>query len=391
MKKLPLTLKKNKEFSLLKGHPWAYAEAFREIPASLRTGDIVEVYSHKQQYLGCGYADKDSKILVRMIPAERDANPEKSVAALVRQAVEHRLNLFKNTSTNAYRLINGEGDGLPGLIVDRYAGAISMQIYSLGLEAFLPTILKSLLDSTPGIKWVWRRNQIRLAKADFAGLIYGSNMPAKIEFLENGLKFATDLVNGQKTGFFLDQRDNRHLIRSVATNSNFLNICGYTGAFTIAAIAGGARQTVTVDIAKPALIEAEQILKLNGYADGNHKMVCADMYEYLKNCAAKSFDLVVLDPPSMAKSRKDSEKAIRAYRRLNLDGVKVVKSGGLLFTASCTSQVSRAEFLDAVRDAIAASGRRAQIIHESFHAADHPISLSHPEGQYLKGLLLKIY
>lgn len=391
MKTFQLTLKKNKEFSLIKGHPWAYAEAFREIPPGLKTGDYVEVFSHKQQYLGIGYADIDSKILVRMLPLNREENPDKGVARLVKQAVSHRLDFFRDNETNAFRLINGEGDGLPGLIADRYAGAISLQIYSLGLEQFLNTIVKTMRESIDGIKWIWRRNQIRLAKTAAASLIYGSNMPEKIEFRENGLKFATDLVNGQKTGFFLDQRDNRQLIRSIARNRSFLNLCGYTGAFTVAAIAGGARETVTVDLAKPALVEAEQILKLNGYQGGNHKMVCADMYDYLKNCSAGSFDLVVLDPPSMAKSRKDSEKAIRAYRRLNLDGLRVVKAGGLMFTASCTSQVSRSEFLDAVREAVASSGRRAQIVHESFHAPDHPTALAHPEGQYLKGLLLKVY
>ncbi|HNX74307.1 MAG TPA: class I SAM-dependent rRNA methyltransferase [Candidatus Rifleibacterium sp.] len=391
MQTVQLTLKKNKEFSLIKGHPWAYAEAFREIPPGIKTGDCIEVFSHRQQYLGLGYADIDSKILVRMLPISRDEKLEAGVIRLVKQAVAHRLEFFNNSDTNAFRLINGEGDGLPGLIADRYAGAISLQIYSLGLEQFVGPVLKAMCSSIDGIKWVWRRNQIRLAKTAAAELIFGSKMPEKIEFRENGLKFTTDLVNGQKTGFFLDQRDNRQLIRTVARNRSFLNLCGYTGAFTVAAIAGGARETVTVDLAKPALLEAEQILKLNGYLNNNHKMVAADMYDYLKSCRPGSFDLVVIDPPSMAKSRKDSEKAIRAYRRLNLDGVKVVKPGGMLFTASCTSQVSRSEFLEAVRDAVASAGRRAQIIHESFHAPDHPIALAHPEGQYLKGLLLKIY
>ncbi|HNW12249.1 MAG TPA: class I SAM-dependent rRNA methyltransferase [Candidatus Rifleibacterium sp.] len=391
MQTIQLTLKKNKEFSLLKGHPWAYGEAFREVPAGLRTGDRVEVLSHKQQLLGVGYADIDSKILVRMLPIDRNESFADGIARLIRQAVAHRLDFFKNPDTNAFRVINGEGDGLPGLIADRYAGAVSLQIYTLALEPFIDRIVKALRDSLKDLKWVWRRNQIRIAKAAAAELVFGQNLPEKIEFRENGLKFTTDLINGQKTGFFLDQRDNRQLIRNVAAGRSFLNVCGYTGAFTVAAIAGGARESVTVDIAKPALIEAEQILKLNGFGGPHHKMVCSDMYDYLKNCQPGSFDLVVLDPPSMAKSRKDVEKAVRAYRRLNLDGVRVVKKGGLLFTASCSSQVSRSEFLDAVREAIAASGRQAQIVHESFHAPDHPTALAHPEGSYLKGLLLRVY
>ncbi|NCB39444.1 MAG: class I SAM-dependent rRNA methyltransferase [Erysipelotrichia bacterium] len=391
MKNFKLILKKNKEFSLLKGHPWAYSEAFRELPGNLATGDRIEIYSHKDHFLGVGYADIDSKILVRLLPIGRDESFENGIARLIKQAIAHRLDFFRDNDTNAFRLINGEGDGIPGLIADRYAGAVSLQIYSFGLEPFIKTIVNTIKESMAGIKWIWRRNQIRLAKTGSAELVFGSNMPEKLEFREYGLKFVTDLVNGQKTGFFLDQRDNRNLIRSLAKGKSLLNVCGYTGAFTVAAIAGGATSSVTVDIAKPALVEAEQILKLNGFAGNAHKMVCSDMYDYLKICPQGSFDIVVLDPPSMAKSRKDSEKAIRAYKRLNQDGVKAVKPGGMLFTASCTSQVGRGEFLDAVREAIAAAGRRAAIIHESFHAPDHPVSLAHPEGQYLKGLLLKVY
>lgn len=387
-----LCLKKDKEFSLIKGHPWAFAEAFKNIPENLKTGDIAEVYSHKDVLLGIGYIDTESKILVRMLPINPDESPEKGVARLVKMAVAHRKEFFNEPEkTNAYRVINGEGDGIPGLIVDYYAGAVSLQIYSLGLEPFLDTIIKTLREALGNVKWIYQRNEIRLAKSDSAKLVFGKNLPEKIEFKENGLKFSTDLVNGQKTGFFLDQRENRHLIRSISKGKNLLNVCGYTGAFTVAAIAGGCKQSVTVDIAKPALIEAEQNLRLNGFFNGNHKLVTADMYDYLAQCKDKSFDIVVLDPPSMAKNRRDCEKAIRAYRKLNQAGVRVVKSGGFLYTASCTSQVSRQEFLTAVKDGIAAAGRRAVIVRESFHTYDHPTSLSHPEGPYLKGILLKIY
>lgn len=386
-----LTLKKNKEFSLIKGHPWAYAEAFREIPSKLATGDLVEVYSHRDQLMGVGYADIDSKILVRMLPLQRGEDITNGIARLIKDAVAYRLERFKSGDTNAFRLVNGEGDGIPGLIIDKYDQAVSMQIYSFGLEPYVPTIIKTIKNALPNIKWLWRRNQIRIAKSAGAELVFGSNMPAKIEFKEYGLKFSVDLVNGQKTGFFLDQRDNRNLIRSLASGKSLLNVCGYTGAFTVAAIAGGARKTVTVDTAKPALVEAENNLRINGYTSSDHQMVCTDMYEYLQSCKPCSFDLVVLDPPSMAKNRRDAEKALRAYRKLNQDGVKVVKSGGYLFTASCTSQVSREEFVEAVRDAVAGAGRRAMIVHESFHAPDHPIALAHAEGRYLKGLLLKVY
>lgn len=392
MRTYQLCLKKDKEFSILRGHPWAFAEAFKAIPEGLKTGDIAEVYSHKNALLGMGYVDVESKILVRMVPVNPGEDFEKGVARLVKQAVAHRKEFFNEPEkTNAYRVINGEGDGLPGLIVDYYAGAVSLQIYSLGLQPFMDIVCKALREALGNVRWIYQRNQIRLAKSESAKLVFGKNLPEKIEFKENGLKFSTDLINGQKTGFFLDQRENRHLIRSIAKGKTLLNVCGYTGAFTVAAIAGGCKSSVTVDIAKPALVEAEQNLRLNNFFNSNHKLVTADMYDYLAQCKEKSFDIVVLDPPSMAKNKRDVEKAIRAYKKLNMAGVKMVKAGGFLYTASCTSQVTRKEFLDAVREGIAAAGRRAIVVRETFHTYDHPTSLAHPEGPYLKGILLRIY
>ena len=392
MKTHKLILKKDKDFSLLRGHPWAFAEAFKELPNNLKTGDIAEIISHKGKFIGCGYIDTDSKILVRMIPAANNEAFDKAIYRLIKQAVALRKEFFNEPDkTNAYRVVNGEGDGLPGLIADYYNGAVSLQIYSLGLQPYIEIIIKALRDTLQSVKWVYQRNEIRLAKSASAKLVFGKNLPDKIEFKENGLKFATDLVNGQKTGFFLDQRENRQLIRSITKGKSLLNVCGYTGAFTVAAIAGGCKSSVTVDIAKPALEEAEANLRLNGYFNSNHKLVVSDMYDYLAKCKEKSFDIVVLDPPSMAKNRNDHDKAIRAYKKLNLEGVKAVKEGGYLYTASCTSQVSRQDFLNAVKEGVTASGRRAIILRETFHTYDHPTALAHSEGPYLKGILLKVY
>ncbi len=390
MKPKELQLKKNREFSMMKGHPWLYQEAVKELPPHIKTGDIVDLFSHKQQWLGKGYIDTESKILVRVLPLNQNESPEKGLARLVDRAISLRKQFFNGLQTDSCRLINGEGDFLPGLIVDRYADAVSLQIYSLGLMPWLKCIINEITRQLPNIRWIWQRNQIRLARQESSQLVFGKNLPEKIIFHENSLKYSTDLVNGQKTGFFLDQRDNRQLIRNLANGKSFLNVCGYTGAFTVAAAAGGATESITVDIARPALVEAEANLNLNGFSTKNHRLVCADMYEYLKN-EKQRFDLVVLDPPSMAKSRKDSEKAIRAYQKLNIAGMKVVSPGGLLFTASCTSQVGREEFVGAVREAAAKCNRQAQIIGESYHAVDHPTALAHAEGRYLKGLLLRLF
>jgi 23S rRNA (cytosine1962-C5)-methyltransferase len=264
-----------------------------------------------------------------------------------------------------------------------------MQIYSSGLVPYIPVVARTLAEKIPQIKWIWQRNEIRLARQAKSQLIKGRKLPQKIIFSENGLKFYTDLVNGQKTGFFLDQRNNRDLIRNLANGRTFLNICGYTGAFTVAAAAGKAQRTVTVDIARPALNEAQKNLELNGFSENDNHLVCADMYEYLQNNKEK-YDLLVLDPPSMARNRKDSKKAQRAYRRLNSLGMKRVNKGGFLFTASCTSQVNRNEFFEAIKEAAIKAKKRFQVIKETYHAPDHPFSLVHPEGRYLKGMLLRI-
>lgn len=384
-----LVLKKNKEFSILKGHPWVFSQAFQSIPSGLKTGDTAEVYSHRNVLLGMGYIDVDSPILVRLIQGDIKSGILFAIINSLRRAIVHRKRFFSFSHTNAFRLVNGEGDGLPGLIIDKYAQAISLQIYSLGLEPYVDLIVKEVLSSYPEVRWVYRRDSIRKAQGGGARLIFGKNMPSKVEFLENGLKYQVDLVNGQKTGFFLDQRSNRETVRGLAKGLKVLNICGYTGAFSVAAAAGGALSTVTVDVAKGALDDAKANMAMNGFHEKDHKFICADMYKYLDECKEESFDLVILDPPSMAKNRRDVEKALRAYKKLNALGARVVAKGGFLFTASCTGQVSRVEFVDVVRDSVCGPSREAVIIKEAYHDLDHPIALGHPEGAYLKGLFLR--
>ncbi len=391
MNSYKLVLKKNKEFSILKRHPWVFSQAFQKVPSSLKTGDTVLVYSHRNIFLGMGYVDKDSPILVRLIHGKgsEDTSLKKLVVEALKEAITYRKKFFSSSHTNSFRIVNGEGDRIPGLIVDKYSTAISLQIYSLGLETYVPLIVKEILSHYPEVKWVYRRNAIRNAQSGKGGLIYGKSMPKKIEFLENGLKYLVDLVDGQKTGFFLDQRSNRERIRGMAKGLRVLNLCGYTGAFTVAAAAGGAESSVTVDVAKPALDDALQNLALNGFNGKEHKMVCADMYKYLDDCEKESFDLLILDPPSMARGRRDVDRALRAYKRLNSMAFRVLKPGGYMLTASCTGQVSRQDFIEAVRDGISSLNSGATIVGEAYHDYDHPIELGHPEGAYLKGLILR--
>jgi len=374
----------------MKGHPWAYREAFQHIPGDLRTGAEVGVETHKGLLLGSGYVDIESAILVRMVEGDLDKPPSQNIGERIRTAIRLRQTFFDTAQTNAFRVSNGEGDGLPGLIIDKYSDAVSLQLYSLGLEPFLDIIVDSVKNSFPDIRWIYRRNQVKLTSAQSAGLIWGKNLPEKIKFIENGLSFQTDLQKGQKTGFFLDQRDNRRLIREFSRGKKVANICGYTGAFTVAALAGGARETVTVDSAEPALREVNENLRLNGLSKEKNESIKSDMFRFLETTQKGAFDLIILDPPSMAKGRKDLPQARSAYRRLNTLGFEKISSGGLLFTASCTSHVTRDDFLEIIADSAQRARRRARIIKETHHAVDHPVALAHIEGRYLKGLLLEV-
>ena len=385
-----LTLRKDKEFALLRGHPWVYGEAFKEIPADLAMGEAVALRSHKGMDLGLGYVDLDSPILVRRIDGRPGESIEKRISGRIAAAVALRRSWFDPKTTDGWRVINGEGDGIPGLVVDRFAHALSLQVYSAGLEPWLDLVVRSLRRELPEIKVIWRRDQVKRAKRVGDGLLLGDKAPDAVEFRENGLKFRADLVSGQKTGFFLDQRDNRDLVRRIARGKRVANVCGYTGAFSVAALAGGATSVVTVDLAGPALREAERNLRLNGFPVKPDDLVTADMFAYLEEAMGLSFDLLIVDPPSMAKNRRDVPNALRAYTRLNRLAIGRLNAGGMLFTASCSSQVGRDDFLGAVTEAARAGGRFARILAETHHAIDHPIGLGHPEGRYLHGLLLEV-
>ena len=384
-----LVLKKNKEFSLMRGHPWVYRDALKGTIPDYSAGTEVKVLSHKGLLLGIGFIDPESPILVRMVAGFASQSLQERVASQLCRAIKLRLDYFHDGVTTAYRLCNGEGDGIPGLVIDRYADAVCVQLYTTGLERYLSLIVSIVREKIPKIRWILQQDRIRRTKAQVVGLLFGSKLPEHIQFLENGMTFRTDIVHGQKTGFFLDQRDNRQLIRNIAKGCSVANVCGYTGAFSVAAAAGGATSSVTIDIAAPALRDAQENLKLNGYSLEKHTVQTMDMYEFLQG-SGQAFDLMIVDPPSMAKSRKEVRNALRAYYRLNKAAISRVRNGGVLFTASCSSQVSRDDFLDTIREAIWKSGKTGHILHESAHALDHPIAAAHIEGRYLKGFLLQL-
>jgi len=384
-----LVVKKDREFSLLQGHPWVYREAVKAVPTGLKTGDEVRVFTHKERFIGIGLVDLDSPIFVRLIEGAPSESLQERITHRITSACHKRKVVFEESRTNAYRLVNGEGDGLGGLILDKYSDAISLQTYSLAWEKFIPQIVELILKAFPDTKWIWKRNQVRNA-CTTDGLLYGRNFSGTVDFLENGLKFRVNLISGQKTGFFLDQRENRNLVKSISKGKKVANICGYTGAFTVYALAGGARETITVDSAAPALEEAETHLKLNGFNLRGNSFLKADMYEFLSSAKRNDFDLLILDPPSMAKSKKDLPRAVKAYQKLNSLAIAAVCPGGKIFSASCSTHMGRDQFLDVVLKASLHAGKKLRLLAETHHPIDHPILLGHPEGRYLHGLLLEI-
>jgi 23S rRNA (cytosine1962-C5)-methyltransferase len=295
-------------------------------------------------------------------------------------------------ATNAYRLINGEGDFLPGLIVDRYGDFLICQFLTAGMDRLKDVIIAALLKIV-SVRGIYERSEGKVREEEAlgaaVGLLAGTEPPELIEIEENGLKFLVDVRRGQKTGFFLDQRDNRQLLLVLARDAAVLNCFSYSGAFTVYALGGGARSVISLDSSRPALELAEKNLRLNRVAGDNAELLKGDAFSYLKERGA-NFDVIVLDPPALAHRRADVEAAAGGYKFLNLHALKRLNAGGFLLTFSCSQHFSSDLFQKVVFGAAADTGRRVSIVKKLGAPIDHPVSLHHPEGQYLKGLLLRI-
>ena len=298
-----------------------------------------------------------------------------------------------SATTNAYRLINGEGDFLPGLIVDRYNDFLVCQFFTAGMEMFKAEIL-SALGSIIGIKGIFERSEGKVRDEEglgpAVGGLAGEAPPDTISIVENGLKFLVDVKRGQKTGFFLDQRDNRAFLLTLARGQRMLNCFSYSGAFSVYGFIGGAQSILTLDSSRPALELAEQNLALNGFETAEGELLKADAFAYLKE-SDSNFDLIVLDPPSLAPRRKDVSAATGGYKFLNLHALRHLKPGGILLTFSCSQHLSADLFQKVVFGAAVDAGRKVTILRKLGHSIDHPVSLHHPEGDYLKGLALRVF
>ena len=373
-----IVLKAGKERSLYRLHPWVFSGAIAKKDNDIQEGDVVKVYNHDNEYLAVGHYQIGS-IAMRVLSFKEEEIDYPFWVERIRQAYQTRvaIGLVTNPDNNVYRLIHGEGDDLSGLIIDYYAGVAVVQFHSVGMYKARKEITKALLEVMGDkITAIYDKSEGTLPyKAGLNpknGYLYGhaDNFVA----IENGLKFNVDWLEGQKTGFFVDQRENRRLLEQYARDKNVLNMFCYTGGFSFYAMRGGAKLVHSVDASARAIELTNQNV---------------DAFKFLEKSHNK-YDLIILDPPAFAKHQNVLDNAIQGYKKLNRKGIEVVKPGGLVFTFSCSQVMTKDLFRQTVFTAAANTGRKVKILHQLTQPADHPISIYHPEGEYLKGLVLYV-
>lgn len=387
-----IILNPKKERSLKLYHPWVFSGAVGKAEGNPAEGEIVEVFTHDEQYLATGHFHNGS-IKVRIFSFEQTDAAESFWIKKLEAAFEFRktIGLVDNKHTNAYRLIHGEGDGLPGVIIDIYDTVAVIQTHTLGMhrvKTFLASGLKKIYGER--LETIYDKSSDTMAKQGAAAVtndfIFGSLQEKIVR--ENDLKFMVNWVEGQKTGFFLDQRENRELLGKYSNGKKVLNTFSYSGGFSMYALKGGAQSVHSIDSSKKAAALAEQNAALNGYSE-KHTFILSDAFDYLKHTQEK-YDLIILDPPAFAKHLSAVDNAMVGYRNLNTEGIKNIEPGGILFTFSCSQVIDRGLFRKLVFQAAAQAKRNVRIIHQLSQGPDHPISIYHPEGEYLKGLVLLV-
>lgn len=391
---IELKLKRGKEESLDRFHPWVFSGALaHEVPDELAEGDVVGVVAHDGRFLGTGHYQIGS-IAVRILDFARTEINGDFFRRRLQAALQLRqlLGLAREDNT-AYRLVHGEGDFLPGLVVDIYGPTAVVQAHSVGMHYARETMARALVDLPGlGVRNVYYKSETTLpykARLDqHNDYLIGSAETAVA--VENGLRFNIDWLRGQKTGFFVDQRDNRALLQRYACGRRVLNMFCYTGGFSVYAMRGDAQLVHSVDSSEKAVMLTDANVALNFPGDERHKSFAEDAFKYLDNMEKGAYDLIVLDPPAFAKHRSALRNALRGYQRLNAKAFEKIAPGGVLFTFSCSQAVTREQFRLAVFSAAAQSRRKVRILHQLTQPADHPVNIFHPEGEYLKGLVLYV-
>ncbi len=382
-------LKSGKDKSVLRQHPWIYSGAVKGYTAQPEEGDVVEVTSKKGRYLATGHY-AGGNIAIRVLSFEGGIIDQQFWNERIQRAYEVRtqLGFINNQDTNAFRLSFAEGDRLPGLIIDVYNGHAVIQTSTMGMQRSIPQIVEALGNSLgSNLKSVYNKSSKSLKTGTVTdGTVHGDELDGA-NILENGMQFSVNWKEGQKTGFFLDQRDNRDLLRKLSGGKRVLNTFCYSGGFSVAAYKGGASEVVSVDSSSGAIALCEENLSLNGMSTDH--CVVMDTMEYFKGLE-ETFDIIVLDPPAYAKSLQAKHRAVQGYKRLNAIAMGKLNPGGLLFTFSCSGVINRPLFENTVISAAIAAGKNGRILHHLSQPADHPVNIHHPEGEYLKGLVLEI-
>lgn len=386
-------LKPKKEESLLRFHPWVFSGAIQGMERKPEEGDLVEVYSSDNRFLAIGHYQIGS-IAVRVLSFEKRPIDHQFWVDRIRSAYQLRciLGLANTPNNNTFRLIHGEGDALPGLVIDMYANTAVMQAHSVGMHKCRMEIAVALKEVVgDALQNIYYKSETTLPyKADLNsenGYLLGQDVDDIA--LENGLKFYVDWQKGQKTGFFVDQRENRKLLEHYAKDRSVLNMFCYTGGFSFYAMRGGAKLVHSVDSSAKAISLTNRNVELNFPGDLRHEAYAEDAFKYLERMGS-NYDLIILDPPAFAKHKDVLRNALQGYRKLNAIAFEKIKPGGILFTFSCSQVVSKENFRLAVFSAAAQSKRNVRILHQLTQPADHPVNIYHPEGEYLKGLVLYV-
>ena len=386
-------LKKGKEESMERFHPWLFSGAIERIEGAVEEGDLVSVQKSDGKIIGYGHCAIGS-IAVRVFSFGENLPDDSFWKERIEQAfrLREKMGLTDAPDTNVYRLIHGEGDGMPGLIADYYNGTVVLQAHSVGMWLVRDAIVE-------GLKAVLGDKLIAVYDKSAKTLPFKANIEAKDGYLygessagevvEYGNRFKVDWLEGQKTGFFIDQRDNRRLLSEYAKNKAVLNMFCYTGGFSFSAMRGGASLVHSVDSSAKAIELTNENVELNFPGDNRHEAFVADAFDFMQEIKNK-YDLIILDPPAFAKHRNVLSQALQGYKRLNAKAFQQIRPGGILFTFSCSQVVTRNNFREAVFSAAALAGREVRILHQLSQPVDHPINIYHPEGEYLKGLVLYV-
>jgi len=396
-KPLQLLLKSGKEASIRRFHPWVFSGAIQKLPVGICDGTSVEVFDAQGNYLAAGIY-QDATIAVRIlafVPERPNLDTQEFWNQKISNAYQMRCAsvLAGDPQTNVYRLVHGEGDHLPGLIIDFYNGHLVIQVHATGMYSYLQPIARALQHLYgDSLKSITDKSRETLPDSFWQHKDYKANIVGEagvVEVEEYGHKFLVDLEKGQKTGFFIDQRENRRLLKHYAKGKKVLNTFCYSGGFSVYGLHGGALEMHSLDSSAKAIDLAKQNVELNfGYAP-NHFLIQSDTLKFLKSTSER-FDLVILDPPAYAKHTHVRHNALQGYKRLNMEALKLITKGGVLFTFSCSQVVDMPLFKGAVLAAAIEAGRSVRVLHQLCQPADHPVNIFHPEGEYLKGLVLLV-